>query len=300
VAEIRIALGQLGAVVGDVGANLERIRSAWRAAAAQGADLIVTPELALVGYPPDDLLLRRELLDALERAISGLAAAGPVGMTAIVGTVGTADDTSAATWGVTAAAPALTNRAAVLRDGGLIATYDKMRLPNEGVFDEARYFVPGAQPCVVDVAGVPVGIIICQDLWTADGPVRASAEAGARVVVVLNASPYHLGKRAEREAWVRRHAAEHALWVCYVNRVGGQDEVVFDGDSMVADPGGGIVRRGAQFREDLLLVDIDVQLDAASPPSTSRRLPPLHEQQDEPRLDRETELSSISRFYKRT
>ena len=289
-AEIRIALGQLGAVVGDVGANLERIRSAWGAAAAQGADLIVTPELALVGYPPDDLLLRRELLDALERAISGLAAVGPVGMTAIVGTVGTADDTSAATWGVAAAAPALTNRAAVLRDGMLIATYDKMRLPNEGVFDEARYFVPGAQPCVVDVAGVPVGIIICQDLWTADGPVRASAEAGARVVVVLNASPYHLGKRAEREAWVRRHAAEHALWVCYVNRVGGQDEVVFDGDSMVADPGGGIVRRGAQFREDLLLVDIDVQLDAASPPSTSRRLPPLHEQQDEPRLDRETEL----------
>jgi len=290
VAELRIALAQLGAVVGDVGANLARIQAAWRDAAAQGADLIVTPELALVGYPPDDLLLRRELLDALERGLERLAADGPHGTTAIIGTVGPADVSSAASWGVAAAAPALANRAAVLTDGRLAATYDKMRLPNEGVFDEARYFVPGERPCVVDVAGIPVGIVVCQDLWTADGPVRASAEAGARVLVVLNASPYHVGKRTEREAWVRRHAAEHGIWVCYVNRVGGQDEVVFDGDSMVADPGGGIVRRGAQFREDLLILDLDVELDEHAAARAERQRPPLQVAPDEPRLGRETEL----------
>jgi NAD+ synthase (glutamine-hydrolysing) len=291
VTEIRIALAQLGASVGDVGSNLGRIRDAWTRAAEARADLVVTPELALVGYPPDDLLLRAELLTALERGLERLAASGPEGTLAVVGTVGAADAAGLADWGVAAAAPALANRAVVLGSGTVVTHYDKMRLPNEGVFDEARYFVPGTRPCVVDVAGVMVGIIICQDLWTADGPVRASVEAGARVVVVLNASPYHVGKRAEREAWVRRHAAEHAVWVCYVNRVGGQDEVVFDGDSMVVDPGGGVVARGAQFREDLLVVDVDVAANGASAdPTALRHLPALPPRADEPRLSPDAEL----------
>lgn len=257
-AEIRIALAQLGAVVGDVGANLERIRSAWTQAAAQGADLLVTPELALVGYPPDDLLLRPSLLARADAALLRLSAEGPAECAAIVGTIGRSQRHGDDAWGVASAVPDLANRAVVLRDGTTLGNYDKMRLPNEGVFDEARYFVPGVEPLVTTIAGVRVGIVICQDLWTADGPASATAAAGAEVIVVLNASPYHRGKRAEREAWVARHARELGLWVCYVNRVGGQDEVVFDGDSMVADRSGSIVARGAQFATDLVVVDLDL------------------------------------------
>jgi NAD+ synthase (glutamine-hydrolysing) len=254
---LRIALGQIGASVGDIAANAARITEAWRRAAALEADLIVLPELALVGYPPDDLLLSTDLLAAAERGMDRLAAAGPRGTIAVVGTVGRSGSaTEPDEWGVASATRGLANRAAVLTGGVATTHYDKMRLPNEGVFDEARYFVPGGTPLVIDVVGVPVGIIICQDLWTAPGPLDLSVAAGARIVVVLNASPYHRGKRAERESWVRQHAAAHGVWVAYVNRVGGQDEVVFDGDSMVADPTGTIVARGAQFAEDLLVLDL--------------------------------------------
>ncbi len=258
-AAIRIALAQLGAVVGDPGRNAARIAATWRDAAAAGADLLVTPELALPGYPPDDLLLSAEFLTATGRALDRLAADGPTGTALLVGTVGpaTAQGPEVA-WGVCPATGELANRAVLLRDGSATASYAKMRLPNEGVFDEARHFVPGREPLVVEVGGVPVGVVICHDLWTEDGPVALAAAAGARVVVVLNASPYHRGKRTERERWVRHHATVHGLWVCYVNRVGGQDEVVFDGDSIVAGPDGRIVARGAQFAEDLVLVTIDV------------------------------------------
>ena len=254
---LRIALAQSPARVGDVRTNASAALASWRAAAQSGADLLVLPELALVGYPPDDLLLRPALIRRAEQELRRLAEDGPHGTTAIIGTVGRSTRSGDDTWGVASAVPDLANRAAVLRDGAVIATYDKMRLPNEGVFDEARYFVPGDATCVVDVAGIRVGTVICQDLWSTEGPVTRTVEAGARVLAVLNASPYHRGKRDEREAWVTRHAREHGLWVCYVNRTGGQDEVVFDGDSMLADPSGRIVARGAQFASDLVLVDID-------------------------------------------
>jgi NAD+ synthase (glutamine-hydrolysing) len=281
---LRIALGQIGASVGDVAANSARIAQVWERAAALEADLVVLPELALVGYPPDDLLLSADLLAAVERGLSRLAAAGPGGTHAVVGTVGRSDSaTDPDERGVAAATRGLANRAVVLRDGALTGHYDKMRLPNEGVFDEARYFVPGELPCVIDVAGVPVGIIICQDLWTAPGPLDVSVAAGARVVVVLNASPYHRGKRTEREAWVRQHASTHGVWVAYVNRVGGQDEVVFDGDSMVADPTGAIVARGAQFAEDLIVLD----LPGDGPP---RERPALEVRPPVPALDPTAEL----------
>ena len=265
-ATLRIALAQVAARVGDVRSNVRTVREAWEAAAAAGAGLVVLPELALIGYPPDDLLIRPDLIARADSGLVRLAADGPRGCTAIVGTVGRSERRADDTWGVASAVADLANRAVVLRDGTCTGTYDKMRLPNEGVFDEARYFVPGDEPLVVPVEDVRVGVVICQDLWTADGPVAASVAAGAEVVVVLNASPYHRGKRAEREEWVARHARERSVWVCYVNRVGGQDEVVFDGDSMVADRSGTIVARGAQFAADLVLVDLDLTTGATTLP----------------------------------
>jgi len=270
VATLRVALAQVPARVGDVSGNEAVIRSAWQAAAAAGADLVVLPELALIGYPPDDLLLRPALSARADAAAARLAAGGPRGTAAVIGTVGRSQRRGDDSWGVASAVSDLANRALVMHDGSVTGTYDKMRLPNEGVFDEARYFVPGDTPLVTEVAGVMVGVVICQDLWIADGPVGAAAAAGAEVLVVLNASPYHRGKRSEREAWVSRHAREHRIWVCYVNRVGGQDEVVFDGDSMVAGPDGEVVARGAQFASDLVVVDLDLAA------GTAHGVDPLH------------------------
>ena len=256
-ATLRIALAQTSARVGDVRANSEAILEVWWSADAVDCDLLILPELALIGYPPDDLLLRPSLVARVTAAQEHLASLGPEGTAALVGTVGPSERAGDDTWGVASAVPDLANRAVLLRAGRVDGVYDKMRLPNEGVFDEARYFVPGVEPLVFDVAGVRVGSIICQDLWTSDGPVERSVAAGAEVLAVLNASPYHRGKRGEREEWVTRHARDHGVWVCYVNRVGGQDEVVFDGDSMIADPSGTVVARGAQFASDLVVVDID-------------------------------------------
>jgi NAD+ synthase (glutamine-hydrolysing) len=270
-ATLRLALAQSGARVGDITANAGATLSAWQAAAAAGADVVVFPELALLGYPPDDLLLRPSLITRADQALQQLASEGPHGTVAVVGTVGHAGREAPDGWGVASAVTGLANRAAVLRDGEVTDTYDKMRLPNEGVFDEARYFVPGDRPVVHEIAGVHVGIVICQDLWSSSGPVERTIAAGAQVLLVLNASPYHRGKRAERESWVTRHAREHGIWVGYVNRVGGQDEVVFDGDSMVADPSGRIVARGAQFSPDLMLLDLDVSS------GTAQLLDPAHD-----------------------
>jgi NAD+ synthase (glutamine-hydrolysing) len=280
-AALRLALAQSTARVGDIATNSSIVLDAWRAAAAAGADLVVLPELALVGYPPDDLLLRPALIDQAASAVEQLATAGPRTTVAVIGTVGRSPLPPRDGWGVASAVADLTNRAVAIEDGEIVGVYDKMRLPNEGVFDEARYFVPGDAPLVLEVCGTRVGTVICQDLWSADGPVERSVAAGAQVLLVLNASPYHRGKRAEREQWVTRHAREHGIWVVYVNRVGGQDEVVFDGDSMVAGPSGAIVARGAQFAEDLVLLDIDVAagtsrpLDAAHGPD--RALEPIAE-----------------------
>jgi NAD+ synthase (glutamine-hydrolysing) len=266
---LRIALGQLEARVGDVDGNVAEILDAWHRAADAGADLVVFTELAVTGYPPEDLLLKPEFVHANLAAIDTLAERGPAGTVAVVGYVGCrdeaeADATDAEHWDVALASRDLRNSAAVLADGRHVTSYHKLRLPNYGVFDEARYFTPEDEPCVVEVGGVGVGVTICEDLWSERGPVTTAAEAGARVVLSLNASPYHRGKRGERERWVVHHAREHGVWVPWVNCVGGHDDVVFDGDSMLGAPDGTVVARGAQFEADLLLHDLDVEPTATA------------------------------------
>ncbi|TVP67475.1 MAG: NAD+ synthase [Nitriliruptor sp.] len=275
---IRVALAQLGAQVGDIDGNVERLLAAWQAAADQGVELLVATELTITGYPPEDLLLKPEFVAANLAALDRLAAEGPTGCTAVLGYVGAGegDATHAAHWDVALATRDLTNSAAVLRDGAVVATYDKLRLPNYGVFDEARYFTPRDLPCVVEVAGVRVGVTVCEDLWTEEGPVQAAARAGARLIANLNASPYHRGKRHDRERWARHHARRASAPVVYCNVVGGQDEVVFDGDSFVVDADGEVVARGAQFREDLVVVDLEVdRIDAQRVPDAPAGRPAI-------------------------
>ncbi|MBW3662444.1 MAG: NAD+ synthase [Actinobacteria bacterium] len=287
---LRVALAQLNPTVGDLDGNARSILEAWRGAADVGADVVVFTELALTGYPPEDLLLKSRFVAANVERLAQLAAEGPAGTVAVVGHVGMgADNTDRHHWDVGVATRGLTNAASVLADGAVVATYAKGRLPNYGVFDEARYFVAGHSPLVVNVADVPVGVTVCEDLWTEQGPVAESANVGARVVVNLNASPYHRGKRTERERWVRHHATTRGVHFVYVNQVGGQDELVFDGDSMVCQPDGTVGARGAQFDEDLVVVDLDADAAPAAgclslTGGTTTR-PDLAPREDAPRLD---------------
>jgi NAD+ synthase (glutamine-hydrolysing) len=315
---LRLALGQLDTAVGDIDGNVDRILDAWRRAADAGADLIVFTELTITGYPPEDLLLKPEFVRANLAALDRLAAEGPEGTVAVVGYVGATedgpeeddpghapdsteadshDDAAGDGWDVALAVRHLTNSAAVLADGELVATYDKMRLPNYGVFDEARYFVSHDRPCVVDVGGVPVGVTVCEDLWSEPGPLHDAARAGARVLLSLNASPYHHGKRTDREHWVRKHATRDGTFVAYCNAVGGHDEVVFDGDSMIVGPDGEVVARGAQFEPDLVLADLDVEPTPRTPnapqlPGRRQDGPPLPARHEPDRLEHVAEVWS--------
>ncbi len=248
---LRIVMGQLNLLVGDIDGNADKlIRAANRARDEIGGDLIVFPELALTGYPPEDLLLRADLL---ERAEKGLAAiAGAVhGVDVIIGHPHRRGDR-------------LYNAASVVHNGKIIATYLKQILPNYGVFDEKRYFAPGNNPCVIDIHGVPVGVTICEDVWQA-GPVEQSANAGAGVLVNLNGSPYHVNKIEERIENVAQRARASSVPIIYVNLVGGQDELVFDGESFVVDATGALTQRAAPFEEQLLAVDIDTSVRPMAP-----------------------------------
>ena len=255
---MRLALAQIDSAVGGVDRNVDAILAAYDAGCQAGADLVATPELALTGYPPEDLVLRESFVAAGASALQTLASkTGPQAL--VVGFVERLDEPPGE-WGY----PALANAAAVCRNGVVEAIYRKQRLPNYGVFDEARYFRPRSQPVIVDVAGTPVGITICEDMWGDGGPLQAAAAAGARVVLNINASPFSCGKREMRERWAREHATTNDIWIPYVNEVGGQDEVVFDGDSFVMSPGGEVVARAAQFRSDVLVVDIPQDGSAAT------------------------------------
>ena len=245
---LRIALAQLNVCVGDVQANLQQVQAAIQHAQAQHADLIVFPELVLAGYPPEDLLFRPDFLAQMQTTVTSLAQQVQ-GITAIVGVPLLRD-------GV------LRNMACVLRDGVVIAEYAKQCLPNYRVFDEKRYFTPGTQSLVIDVAGVNVGLLICEDIWE-DAPAQAAVAAGAQVLCVLNASPFSDDKQAQRTALLQRQAIANQCAIAYVNLVGGQDELVFDGDSMLVDAAGNIGFRAEAFVDGVFVEEWGVDAGEA-------------------------------------
>ena len=235
---MRIALGQINATVGDIEGNLERCLKA--VSTAGPADLVMLPELALTGYPPEDLLARPDFVERVLDALREFAEA--VRTPALIGFV---DRTERG----------LGNAAALVRDGQVEEIYHKRLLPNYGVFDEERYFEPGTRDCIVTVAGLRCAITICEDIWVPETTARL-ATAGAEVVLNLSASPFHAGKGGEREAMLRSRTSEHSVWVAYCNLVGGQDELVFDGRSVIIEPGGRLVARAPSFAEGIISADI--------------------------------------------
>ena len=252
---IRLSLCQINQSVGDLAGNADRLRAGVEAARGRGADLVVFPELSITGYPPEDLLLKPSFVRDAGRALDRVAAA----VTGIVAVVGAPVGEAPTPAGDAPAPLALYNGAAVLADGATAATYRKHHLPNYAVFDERRYFAPGGQALVLDLGGVRLGISVCEDIWAPGGPAeRAALDGGAEVIVNLSASPYHQAKGEERERLFAARCVEHRCFLAFCNAVGGQDELVFDGHSLVIGPDGEVSSRGAQFEEDLLVVDVDV------------------------------------------
>jgi len=249
---MRLALCQINATVGDIPGNVERIQAGMRAAGESEAELVLFPELALTGYPPEDLLLREHFLADAGEALGRLAA-GTRGVVAVVGFPERADG--------------VYNAAAVLADGEVRAIYRKLHLPNYGVFDEQRYFRAGSDTAVIEIGEHRVGLTVCEDLWE-PGPAQDEALAGAGLIVNISASPYHAGKGLEREEMFRQRARENSAAVAFCALVGGQDELVFDGRSCVIDHTGQTLARAAQFQEELLLCDL--KLGARSPAGARR------------------------------
>lgn len=262
---LRIGLAQLNTVVGDIDGNASRIIELMDRANASGCDIIAFPELAITGYPPEDLLLRSGFVDDVRAALDRIIAASG-SCTAVVGFVeqGSASRESADHGEVTKTSqavehPVLFNAAAVMSNGSLDGVYRKRELPNYSVFDEARYFVSGDGPIpVFEAQGVRFGVSICEDAWIADGPIAELGSRSVQLVVNINASPFNVGKSQARAAVVAERAREAAAPIAYVNQVGGQDELVFDGDSMVMSANGVLLARAYRFVEDLCVVDIDI------------------------------------------
>jgi NAD+ synthase (glutamine-hydrolysing) len=253
---VRLALCQLNATVGDIAGNAGRILAGARAAREAGADLVLFPELALTGYPPEDLLLREHFLRDAEAALQALAREID-GLTAIVGFPESVPSSSSSSSSSSSTTTCVYNSAAVIAAGAVKAIYRKFHLPNYGVFDERRYFTAGSDPLVIDVASVRVGVSVCEDLWTPGAPASEQAAAGASLIANISASPYHAGKGAERERLFAQRARENGTYVAFCGLVGGQDELVFDGHSFLLDPAGETIARAAQFEEDLLVCDLD-------------------------------------------
>ena len=247
-AALRLALAQMNPLVGGFDANVAQVVKISQEATSLPVDLVAFPELTLCGYPPEDLALRPAFVDAnlaaLRRVTDELGGAGVAGLTVVVGYLDRAPNGRPQ------------NCLAVIRDGAVVGTYAKKLLPNYGVFDEERYFEAGTSDLVVDVAGTQVGMVICEDIWFANGPMTGAARAGAEVVVAINGSPFEMNKDDVRLQLCRDRAIESSVALAYVNAVGGQDELVYDGDSLAVNAKGELLARAKQFSEELLVVDL--------------------------------------------
>jgi NAD+ synthase (glutamine-hydrolysing) len=254
---LRIGLAQINTTVGDFTGNTQKILEAAAEARSLKVDLLTFPELAICGYPPEDLLFKPRFIEANLKALEEVVEYSS-GLTLVVGFVDAKSD--------------IYNAAAVIHNGKLFDVYHKIYLPNYGVFDENRYFRAGDECPVYIIAGIGIGINICEDIWYEAGPATAQAYSGAEVIVNISASPYHFGKGNFRERMLGTRASDNVAIVAHNNLVGGQDELVFDGNSMVLDEKGHLIARGKQFEEDLIVVDLDVEAVFRTRLHDSRRL----------------------------
>ena len=242
--KLRIGMAQINTTVGDFDKNTQKIITAIKDAQALGVDLLSFPELAVCGYPPEDLLFKPKFIEQNAKSLRQIIDQ-TAGIAVIIGFVDIQDD--------------IYDSAAVVYDGKLINIYHKIYLPNYGVFDENRYFKTGKECPIYIINGVQVGVNICEDIWYETGPATIQAYAGAEVIVNISASPYHAGKGEFRERMITTRASDNISIVVYNNLVGGQDELVFDGNSLIVDEKGRLLARGKQFAEDLIVADIDVE-----------------------------------------
>ena len=243
---LTVALAQIDSTVGDLDGNAEKIRSGIDRARSAGAQLVIFPELALTGYPPEDLLIKQHFLRRTAERMEELAEAAE-DVVALVGYPQLRDD--------------VYNACAVLADGAIQAVYRKTYLPNYGVFDEQRYFQQGTEPALIEVDGIPIGLTICEDIWQPGPPATSEALAGAQVIANLSESPYHAGKGREREQMLAQRARDNVAAVVFCNLVGGQDELVFDGHSVAIDQDGEIIARAPQFEEAFTVCTLDTGAD---------------------------------------
>jgi len=241
---LRIGMAQLNTTVGDFAGNRRKILNAIKEARSLGVDLLAFPELATCGYPPEDLLFKPKFIAENLRSLEKVVEASS-GMRGVVGFGDAKED--------------IYNAAALIHDGKLAGVYHKIYLPNYGVFDENRYFRAGSECPVYIIGGIGLGINICEDIWYEGGPATAQANSGAEVIVTISASPYHFGKVDQRERMIATLAVDNMAIFAHTNLVGGQDELVFDGNSIIVDEKGQLLARGKQFEEDLIVADLDVE-----------------------------------------
>jgi NAD+ synthase (glutamine-hydrolysing) len=261
-APLRLALAQVDVRVGDLEGNARIVRDRIAAARDAGAELVLFPELVLTGYPPEDLLLKEHFLQAAQEALADVAA-DTHGIVALVGFPERVED--------------VYNALAVIADGEVRAIYRKLRLPNYGVFDEQRYFQAGDQAVVVDFGSARIGLSVCEDIWLPGSPANEEALAGATLLVNASASPYFAGKGVQREAMLKQRARDNLCAVAFCNLVGGQDELVFDGHSLVLDHEGTVLARAPQFAESLTLCTVDLQGAATARLRDTRLRPPVRQ-----------------------
>jgi NAD+ synthase (glutamine-hydrolysing) len=242
---LRIGMAQINTTVGDYSGNRQKILQAIKLARSSGVDILAFPELAVCGYPPEDLLFKPEFIAENLKSLDKIAKESS-GIDIIIGFVDDGDE-------------GIYNAAGIIHDGELAGIYHKIYLPNYGVFDEDRYFQAGSECPVFIIGGINIGVNICEDIWYEDGPAKIQAYSGAELIINISASPYHFGKGSVREKMVTARASDNLAIVAFNNLVGGQDELVFDGNSLIVDEKGQILARGKPFQEDLIIADLDIE-----------------------------------------